>query len=112
MQNLEKKKADRINQLMALDKTSQSDIERKSLFFLIARNDELWTLQDQIYDFKEHQIKPEILDSGICTSSKSLIQAGFSLYNGYPTKSLLDCFSGLDRENFELLIQAIRIRFD
>lgn len=103
---------ERIDELMAKDKTHPKDIERESLFFLIAGNDELWKLQERIYDFEDHSIKPEILESGICTSSKTLIQVGFNLYNSYPTESLLDCFSGLDAHNFELVMQAIRIRLN
>lgn len=102
----------RTGQLMAKDKANQDDVERKALFFLLASNDELWNLQDKIYNFKDHLIKPEILESGICTSSKNLIQVGFNLYNNFPVQSLIDCFSGLDNDNFELLIQAIRIRFN
>lgn len=103
---------ERIDELMAKDNTHPKDIERESLFFLIAGNDELWKLQERIYDFEDHSIKPEILESGICTSSKTLIQVGFNLYNNYPTESLLDCFHSLDDHNFELIMQAIRIRLN
>ena len=39
-----------------------------------------------------------------------MIQIGFSLFNNYPTGSLLECFSGLDEHNFELVMQVTRIR--
>ena len=103
---------ERVEQLIEKDKMHRKDTERESLFFLIAGNDELWKLQDQIYDFEDHSIKPEVLESGICTSSKTLIRVGFNLYNSYPTESILDCFYALDDDNFELVIQAIRIRLN
>lgn len=100
----------RVDELMLQDGTHPKDIERESLFFIISGNDELWRLRESIYDFKDRSINPEILDSGICTSSKTLIRVAFNLYNSYPTDSLMDCFSGLDEHNFELVIQAIRLR--
>lgn len=107
-----KKIIERLYELIARDNTHPGDTERESLFFIIAGNDELWELQEQIYDFKDHSIKPEILKSGICTSSKTLIEIGFNLYNNSPTKSLIDCFSVLDKSNFELVMEAIRIRLN
>lgn len=102
----------RVDELIEKDNANPKDTERKALFFLIAGNDELWKLQEQIYDFEDHSIKPEILDGGICTSSKTLIRIGFNLYNSYPTESILDSFYVLDDNNFELVIQAIRIRLN
>jgi len=40
-----------------------------------------------------------------------LIELGFSLYNGYKA-NVLNTFSGLDEENFDLAIAALRIRFN
>lgn len=102
----------RLEELMMKDKTHPTDIERKSLFFIIAGNDELWKLQDEIYNFKEHSIEPEILETGICSSSKTLIQIGYNLYNSYPTDNLLDCFSALDDHNFELAMKALHMRLE
>lgn len=103
---------DRIDELMKRDGTHEKDSERKALFYIMANNDELYSLQNSIYDFDDHSIRPEILESGVCTSSKTLIQIGFNLYNGYPTESLLNCFSCLDTKNFETVIQALRIRLN
>lgn len=103
---------DRIDELILRDETDPRDSERKSLFFLIAGNEELWRLRDQIYNFKENCIKSNILETGICSSSKTIIQIGFNLFNNYPTGSLLECFSGLDEHNFELVMKAIRIRMN
>lgn len=102
----------RIDQLMVKDNTHPKDTERESLFYIIAGNEELWKLREEIYNFDEHCIEPDILESGVCASSKTLIKVGFNLFNSYPTDSLIDCFAGLDDHNFELVMQAIRIRFD
>lgn len=103
---------ERVDELMEKDKANPKDLERKSLFFIIAGNEELWNLQDEIYDFEEHSIKTELLESGICSSSKTLIKIGFNLYNSYPTDSILDSLYYLDKHNFELVITAIRIRLN
>jgi hypothetical protein len=103
---------DRLNELTTLDSTYSKDYERLSLFNLISNNDELWDLKHQIYDFEDHSIKPEILESGIASSSKKLIKIGFNLFNSHPTDSLIDCFTNLDDDNFDLVIQSIKIRFN
>ena len=102
----------RVEELMLKDKTHPKDTERKSLFFIIAGHEELWKLQNRIYDFEEHSIETDILESGICTSSKKLIIIGFNLFNNYETESILNMLSGLDDYNFELVIIAIRIRLN
>ena len=86
--------------------------QNEALFFIICGNQELYNLREQIYNFKEKCIEPEILESGICTSSKQLIKLAFNLYNSYPMESVMDTFSGLDEYNFELAMHAIRLRFD
>lgn len=102
----------RVDELIEKDKMHPGDLERESLFFIISSNQELWSLQDEIYDFKDHSIKPEILDTGICTSSKTLIRVAFNLFNSYPTDSLLDIFSSLDTNNSNIVIQALKIRLN
>jgi len=103
---------ERIDQLMLKDKMHPKDREREALFFIIAGSDELWRLQNQIYNFEEHSIETDILESGICTSSKKLIRIGFNLFNNYETDSVLNMLSGLDDYNFELVMRAIRIRLN
>ena len=36
----------------------------------------------------------------------------FNLYNGHYKANQCDTFAGLDDENFDLVIQAIKIRFN
>ncbi len=103
---------EKIERMMAKDNTHPKDKEREALFFIICGNQELYNLREQIYNFKEKCIEPEILESGICTSSKQLIKLAFNLYNSYPMESVMDTLSGLDEYNFELAMHAIRLRFD
>ena len=100
--------------LLIKDKTSDADVERKALF-LIFSNDDLFRKVTHLYDFKEHSIKPESLENGevdLSSSSRKLVLAAFNLYNGHYKADLCDTFAGLDDENFDLMIQAIKIRFN
>lgn len=47
----------------------------------------------------------------LCSSSKKLIQLAFNLFNGYPA-DVLSTFSGLDESNFNLCMNALKIRFN
>lgn len=46
-----------------------------------------------------------------CSSSRKLIRLAFNLYNGYEA-DVVDTFSILDYDNFNLAINAIKIRFN
>lgn len=102
----------RFEELCRLDGTSDRDVERKSLFYIIAGNDDLWNKRSAIYDTEDRSIHlnfDELADFG--SSSRKLIELGFSLYNGYKA-NVLNTFSGLDEENFDLAIAALRMRFN
>ncbi|MFY9590907.1 MAG: DUF6075 family protein [Bacteroidales bacterium] len=104
---------DRLNQLMKIDNTPISDDERKAFFFIIAGNDDLYSKRNFIYDFKERVIKPDCFENenvDFCSSSAKLIKLAFALFNGYPA-DVYDTFYILDDDNFELAINAIKIRF-
>jgi len=105
---------DRLNQLLERDRTHQKDIERKALFYIVAGSHDLYKKADHIYDFKDHSIKPECLESesvDFSSGSRKLIQLAFNLYNGYPA-DVLDTFNVLDDHNFNLAMDALRIRFN
>ena len=105
---------DNYRELLIKDKTGETDVERKALF-LIFSTDDLFRKVTHLYDFKEHSIKPESLENGevdLSSSSRKLVMAAFNLYNGHYKADLCDTFAGLDDENFDLLIQAIKIRFN
>ena len=105
---------DNYTELLIKDKTAENDVERKSLF-LIFSTDDLFGKVTHLYDFKEHSIKPQSLKNGevdLSISSRKLVMAAFNLYNGHYKADLCDTFAGLDDENFDLMIQAIKIRFN
>ena len=99
--------------LLTKDNTAETDVERKALFRIFS-TDDLFRKVTHLYDFKEHSIKPESLENGevdLSSSSRKLVMAAFNLYNGHYKADLCDTFASLDDENFELVIQAIKIRF-
>lgn len=103
---------DRLNQLLKRDNTHKEDIERKALFYIIAGNDDLYSKVNYIYDFQDHSINTECLESeevDFCSSSRKLIKLAFNLYNGYPA-DVLDTFYILDEGNFNLALNALKIR--
>lgn len=46
-----------------------------------------------------------------CSSSRKLIRLAFNLYNGY-SADILDTFCVFDEDNFNLAMNALRIRFN
>ena len=68
-----------------------------------------------LYDFNERSIKPEVLENGevdLSSSSRKLVKVAYNLYNGHYESDVLDTFAGLDDQNADLVIQAIKIRFN
>ena len=109
---VEKDNNSRFTELLARDNTYKTDVERKALFWILAGNDDLYSKVDFIYDFEDHSIKPECLENeavDFCSSSQKLIKLGFNLYNSYPA-DVLDTFYVLDDENFNLALDALKIR--
>ena len=105
---------DNYRKLLNKDKTAESDVERRALYRVFS-TDDLFRKVTHLYDFKEHSIKPEALENGevdLSSSSRKLVMAAFNLYNGHYKADIFDTFAGLDDENFDLLIQAIKIRFN
>ena len=69
-----------------------------------------------IYDFKNHQIEPECIESefvDFCSSSKALIKLGFNLYNGFNDDHIspVDLFQYLDSDNYILAQRGCNLRF-
>lgn len=104
---------DRFNQLLQKDGTYERDLERKALFYILAGNLDLYSKVNFIYDFEDKGIKPECLESegvDFCSSSRKLIKLGFNLFNSFPA-DVIDTFYVLDEDNFNLALNAIKIRF-
>lgn len=103
---------ERFEELCRLDGTNDRDLERMSLFYIISGNDDLWNKRVAIYDTGERSIHLDFDElADFSSSSRKLIELAFSLYNGYQA-NILNTFSGLDDENFDLAIAALRMRFN
>jgi len=105
---------DRLNYLLERAGVDPSDLERKALFFIIAGNDDLYSKVDFIYDFEDNSINPDCLESeeiDFCSSSRKLIKLAFNLYNSYPA-DVIDTFYLLDKNNFNLALNAIKLRLN
>ncbi len=103
-----------MDHFLEMKKTVGSDdIERLSFFYIICNVDGLFSRKDSIYDFADRSIKPECLEEiAFSSSEKSLIEFAFNLFNNFPVHdSPLDLFGKLDDRNFEICLQALKIRF-
>lgn len=103
---------DRLACLLERDGTNERDLERKSLFYILSGNIDLYNKVDHIYDFEANSIKSKCLESGetdFCSSSRNLIKLAYNLYNGYGA-DVLETFAGLDQDNFNLAMEAIKMR--
>ena len=111
--------AEHENKLMKLlqrDGTHPKHKERVSLFYILSGNDDLYDKYRSIYDFRNHQIKPECLNDGnvdFCSSSRALIKLGYNLYNSYQDgdTSPIQILSGLDEDNYFLATESLGVRF-
>ena len=104
---------ERFAKLLQRDHTNLADKERRSLFYIISGNEDLFSMVNYLYDFEERCINPEVLDGNevfFSSGAKALIKLGFNLYNGYPA-DMCGCLSFLDEENLNLAIEAIKVRF-
>ena len=106
---------ERFSELLQRDGTHEGDFERKALFYIIAGNQDLYNKADFIYDFGDRIINSECLESeevDFCSSSKKLIKLAYNLYNSRHGADVVDTFYMLDDDNFNLALNAIKLRFD
>jgi hypothetical protein len=99
------------------DNTYPPDHERQALFYILSGNFDLANKINHIYDFRDHSIRPECLEStqvDFSSSAKSLIRLSFNLYNNYAGESTtpLDIFYNLDDRNNTLALNGIHVRFN
>lgn len=88
--------------------------EHKSLFWIISQNKTFYKRAQEIYDFEANTIIPECLvEDSFSASEKAMLRLAFNLFNGLMSHNndVADIFSVLDDHNFEICIEAIRIRF-
>lgn len=97
----------------------KNDIERESLFYIIAGNMELYKNVSKIYSFEENNINIEvdenseiyIADLAVSSSARKLVYLALQLYNSCSNQTVMETFAGLDANNFDLAINAIKLRF-
>lgn len=104
----------RYNKLIEKDGTYKGDNEREALFYILAGNTDLYMKVEHIYNFKERIITPECLEGGtidLCSSSRRLVKLAYNLFNSYPA-DIINTFAGLDEDNFNLALNALKVRFN
>lgn len=114
---LNKDHAYNFQNMILQDKTHPRDAERMTLFYIIGGNEDLFTKRKHIYDFKNHEINPEVLNNGevdLCSSSKALVRLAYNLFNGYEDRYTTprDLFYNLDRKNFLVAKGGMDMRFN
>ena len=113
---------ERFNKCIEQDGTYEYDFERKSLFYILTGNDDLYIRIENIYNFNDRSINFEVIlnkSHELSSAARKMLSLGLNLYNNFKYRdfdlsdySTLELFSGLDKDNFELCIRALRIRFD
>jgi len=103
---------DRFFDLLERDGTAETDIERRALFYIFA-HEQIYSKVNSLYDFEDHSIKIEGLESSDFSHGvHMMIELAFNLYNGFECESPVDIFSRLDKKSFEICLMAIRFRFN
>lgn len=121
MEFLNKEHEENFNLLVKKVEVRNGDIERKSMFYIIAGNLDLFRQANDIYNFKEDELQdrktneegelyfPNVLTS---KSSEKLLNLAVQLFNNTNNQNLIDTFSWLDVENRKLALNAIKLRFN
>ncbi|WP_069649825.1 DUF6075 family protein [Caloranaerobacter ferrireducens] len=103
----------RFNTIISKDGTDLNDLNRKSLFYIISGNDELFNNRYYIYDLDKRWIAPDNLEQvNFIETSLALIELAYNLYNNFSSGSISNIFKGLDKDNFKLAIKGLKIRFN
>lgn len=98
--------------MLKKDGTHPEDRERLALFYVLGSVPKFVTLQDEIYNFKEHAIRPNVLESiDFSSGERKVLLLAFNLYNGWECPSPHDIFTILDSNMREIALRAIQIRF-
>lgn len=101
---------ERLNQLLKRSNAHPKDLERKAMFYILAGNEDLFNKVNDIYDFEERCIRPEILESNLTMNEISLISLAFNHYNQYPVNVDVVLY-GLNDEDFTLAINSMIMRY-
>lgn len=97
--------------LMIKENIGELDVERTALFYILAIP-EIYEHIQRIYNFEEQSIKSDGLKEGYFSDRlRVMIELAFNLYNGYESQTPFAIFSKLDSTNFDICMNAIKIRF-
>jgi hypothetical protein len=101
----------RYAELLKRDRTGVKDRERQAFFFIFSSMPGLFDEIENYYDFKDHLVT-EIRIRYLSSGEFKMIKLAANLYNGWDEDCTpVELFSGLDENNFNIAINAIRIRF-
>lgn len=114
---LDKNHVTNYQKLLFQDHTHPKDIHRKSLFYIISGNEDLYLRRYSIYDFGIHEILPlNVVDDimNLSDGSMMLLRLAYNLYNGLDEGNLTpyDVFYVLNKKNFMVAKGGIDMRFD
>ena len=120
MTYLNKEHEERYKILIKKSMVRDEDVERRTLFYIIAGNlDDLYKQVDKIYDFQKQQLKCIAEDGQVdfsniytSTSSKSLLKLGIQLYNNGTDITVSATFRCLDTDNAQIALNAIKMRYN
>lgn len=99
-------------QFFQKDGTYIGDFERCALFYIISTNVELTCYIDRIYDFNKGVIIPNSVEGlPLSSSATALLTLAFNLFNSNNKADVYSTFCNLDNRNFEVAMNAIKIRF-
>lgn len=94
------------------DGTAEGDRERLALFYVLGSVSDLAIRHAQLYDTERHVIRPEGLD-GLSSGVYKMAQLAFNLYNErMECPAPAELFGGLDVNNGQIALNALRLRFD
>ena len=117
----DKKHQQAYEEYIKISKIRNSDVERKSLFYLLAMFPETRGMIHTLYDFKNNWINHEGLSQGWQTSGTlACCKLAFNLYNSFDgieddeayKYSVINIFTYVDNDNKNYFFEAIRIRFE
>lgn len=103
------------------DGTYINDVERNSMFYILSSDESIHKRIKKIYNFKHRNIEIDgflEIRNELNSAATKMVYLAYQLYNNFrysnhdiKDMTILDMLSGLDEENFEVCMRAIRIRF-
>lgn len=112
----------RYKALVDKDSTAKSDFERRSLFYILASDPELYARSGLVYDFRERgMLGKALVELPISSSGKSLAELGYNLFSGgteyWDGEAIqkiccdpMTVIESLDPARLSVAINAMRIR--